>query len=196
MSYDIHLVNTAKVFSIAAHGAIGQKRKYTGEDYIVHPSAVVDILMRHIHGVTAPMLAAAWLHDVVEDTKITREMLELCFGLEVADLVSGLTNVATEYDGNREVRRLKNLEFLKLQNEEVQTIKIADMMHNTASIVEHDKAFAKIYLREKVDLINALTKAPKFFREMAMNQVEESLIVLENYRLEKALKNLEDRSDS
>lgn len=195
MSYDKRLIDEARVFATAAHGAVGQKRKYTKEDYIVHPAGVVDILKQHITTLTAPMIAAAWLHDVLEDTQVTYEAILLEFGEDVANIVLGLSNIATAYDGNRKVRMLKNLEFLKLQNEEVQTIKIADMMHNTASIVEHDKTFAIIYLREKVDLINALTKAPKFFRTIAMNQIEESLIILENYRVEKVLKNMEERNE-
>lgn len=191
-----NLIINARTFATAAHCAVGQKRKYTGEDYITHPLAVADILMQHVPDVTAPMIAAALLHDVVEDTEITYERIRFEFGLEIADLVKGLTNIDVPEDGNREVRRLKNLEFLKLQNAEVQTIKIADMMHNTASIVEHDKAFAKVYLREKADLINALTKAPIFFRVMAIAQIEKSLIVLEEYRLEKSLKKLEQINES
>ena len=57
------------MFATAAHAAIGQKRKYSGDDYIVHPARVASIVTRH--GGTDEMIAAAWLHDTVEDTDVS-----------------------------------------------------------------------------------------------------------------------------
>ena len=57
------------MFAIAAHKAVGQKRKYTGDDYIVHPAEVAHIVDQ-VPGSTDEMVAAAWLHDVVEDTGV------------------------------------------------------------------------------------------------------------------------------
>ena len=57
----------ARIYATAAHAAIGQVRKYTGERYIQHPCAVVNLVLSVPH--TEEMIAAAWLHDVVEDTE-------------------------------------------------------------------------------------------------------------------------------
>lgn len=67
----------ARVFATAAHGAVGQVRKYTGEPYINHPAEVVQIVRSVQH--TPDMIAAAWLHDVVEDTAVTLEDIEQHF---------------------------------------------------------------------------------------------------------------------
>lgn len=61
----------------AAHEGIGQVRKYTGEPYINHPAAVAELVSSVPH--TPEMLAAAWLHDTVEDTPITLLDIELNF---------------------------------------------------------------------------------------------------------------------
>ncbi|VDZ55823.1 bifunctional (p)ppGpp synthetase II/ guanosine-3',5'-bis pyrophosphate 3'-pyrophosphohydrolase [Serratia odorifera] len=60
------LVERARRYATKAHAAIDQRRKYTNAPYIVHPQAVVEIVRSVPH--TDEMLAAAWLHDTVEDT--------------------------------------------------------------------------------------------------------------------------------
>ena len=62
------IVDRARLFATAAHEAAGNVRKYTFEPYIVHPAEFVEILKGVPH--TDEMLAAAWLHDVVEDTEV------------------------------------------------------------------------------------------------------------------------------
>ena len=69
----IIMVVEAKMFATAAHAAIGQKRKYSGDDYIVHPQRVAAIVEKH--GGTDEMIAAAWLHDTVEDTDVTPDLI-------------------------------------------------------------------------------------------------------------------------
>jgi (p)ppGpp synthase/HD superfamily hydrolase len=100
-SATVKLELDAKLFAAAAHGAIGQKRKYTGEDYIVHPIAVAEIVRSVPH--TEVMIAAALLHDVVEDTPVT---LEERFGCEVRELVDWLTDKPEK--GNRKERKAKS----------------------------------------------------------------------------------------
>ena len=58
----------ARVFATAAHAAIDQRQKYTNEPYINHPAAIVEIVRSVPH--TEGMIAAVWMHDVVEDTKV------------------------------------------------------------------------------------------------------------------------------
>lgn len=74
-------IEKARLFAIAAHAAIGQVRKYTGEPYIVHPAETVGIVKEnHYRGISAKGVQALWLHDVVEDTKITIDEIRRAFG--------------------------------------------------------------------------------------------------------------------
>lgn len=169
------LVEKARVFATAAHSGIGQVRKYTDEPYIYHPLCVVTILKMSVLGVTSEMLAAAWLHDVVEDTQITQELITDEFGNQIGDYVYGLTNKSNKFDGNRVERKAIDALFLAQQCAEVQTIKYADLIHNTASIVRYDPKFAKVYLPEKLSLLKAMTLGDKNLRSRALKDTQTSL---------------------
>jgi (p)ppGpp synthase/HD superfamily hydrolase len=147
------IVTHAKMFANGAHAAIGQKRKYSGEDYIVHPAEVVDILISH--GIEKPeMLAGAMLHDVVEDTGVSLDLVHRVFGNVVAALVEGLTDVSKKEDGNRKTR--KAIDRLHTENASIEAriIKMADCISNTRDIVKHDICFAKVYLSEIEQLMD------------------------------------------
>lgn len=150
------IVSRARVFATAAHAAVGQKRKYTFEPYIVHPAEVASIVMSH--GGTDAMIAAAWLHDVVEDTGVTIETIHAEFGTEVAELVGWLTDVSRPEDGPRWFRKKMDREHSAAAPAEAQTIKLADLIANTRSIMAHDAAFAKVYLEEKRLLLTVMTR--------------------------------------
>ena len=141
------VVERARVFATAAHAAAGQVRKCTFEPYIVHPAEVVSIVRSVPH--TPEMLAAAWLHDVVEDTAVTMEVVRKEFGTEVADLVGWLTDVSRPEHGNRAKRKELDRLHTAAAPAEAQTIKLADLISNTRSIMAHDEKFAKTYLEEK-----------------------------------------------
>src|SRR5260370_30584399 len=85
---DVALVERAFAFSEHAHR--GQFRK-SGEPYITHPLAVASILSQW--RIDAQGLAAALLHDVMEDTSVTRTELQSTFGRPVADIVDGVSNL-------------------------------------------------------------------------------------------------------
>lgn len=149
------IVEKARVFATAAHHAVGQVRKYTGEPYINHPAEVVGILAGS-GGANPNMLAAAWLHDVVEDTGVSLEVIRAEFGACVATLVEGLTDVSRPEDGNRKVRKAIDRAHTAAQSPACKTIKLADLISNTRSIVERDPEFAKVYLAEKRELLEVL----------------------------------------
>jgi (p)ppGpp synthase/HD superfamily hydrolase len=165
------LMDKALVFATAAHAAVGQVRKYTGEPYIVHPIEVAGIVACVPY--TEAMICAALLHDVLEDTKVTEDLLRTEFGDTVTDLVVWLTKV--EVPGNRKARKKSELKRLAGAPAEVQTIKLADLLANTPSIVKHDPKFAKVYLKEKLDLIAVLTKGNAELKKRAYEQVWEGL---------------------
>ena len=151
------MVERARVFATAAHAAVGQVRKYTFEPYIVHPTEVAGMI-EALEGGTFEMIAAAWLHDVVEDTGVSIEDIRAEFGDEVADMVGWLTDVSKPEDGNRAVRKAIDREHTAAAPAEAQTVKLADLIANSRSIMAHDPAFAKTYLAEKRMLLAVLTR--------------------------------------
>lgn len=155
------------VFALVAHASANNVRKYTGEEYIVHPVAVVQILRTYgVHDEAT--IAAAYLHDTIEDAGITREQIAESFGEEVASIVMELTMPAKPEDGNRQARFLKNLEHLAKAGPKAQTIKLADILDNCRSIVTHDPKFAKVYLPEKLMQMGLLRQGnPGLYQKVA-----------------------------
>ena len=164
------IIAKARTFAIAAHSAIGQIRKYTGEPYIVHPVNVANIVMSVTH--TDEMLAAALLHDVVEDTQVTIELITREFGTEVATMVEMLTDVSTPVDGNRAARKAIDREHIGIASPQTKTIKLADLIDNSRSICEHDVGFAKVYILEKELLLQVLKEGDKFLWDTANDIVQ------------------------
>ena len=165
----MNLVERASVFATAAHAAVGQLRKYTGEPYIVHPAAVASIVATVPH--TNAMLAAAWLHDVVEDTKISIALLRREFGDEVANFVWWLTDQSKPEDGNRAKRKEIDRLHSAAAPAAAQTVKVADLIENTFSIEAHDSDFAVVFRKEKKLLLAVLTKADSVLLERAAQQL-------------------------
>lgn len=164
-----NIVERARLFATAAHAAVGQTRKYTGEPYVVHPIEVSQLVASV--GGTDAMVAAALLHDVLEDTDVTVDLLEAEFGSEVADLVLWLTDVSTPEDGNRSTRKALDRQHSAAAPAAAQTIKVADLISNTRTIVEFDPGFAKTYLEEKRLLLEVLTRADPVLLDQAKNQI-------------------------
>lgn len=151
------------MFADAAHQAVGQVRKYTNAPYIVHPIEVAEIVRTVKH--TDAMVCAAFLHDVLEDTKVTESELRTEFGDEITDLVVWLTDVSTKQDGKRHERKALDREHLSRAPAEAQTVKVADLISNSKTIVKFDPDFAEIYIAEKLALLDVLTKADTELRQ-------------------------------
>lgn len=166
------LVRKAQKFATRAHK--GQVRKYTGEPYIVHPIAVAETV--RIHGGSDEMVAAAMLHDTIEDTDVTYEDIHKEFGVTVAGLVRELTDTSRPSDGNRAARKGIDRRRLAKASADAQTIKLADLIDNTTSIVAHDPGFARIYLKEKAALLKVMTKGLAALRIMAFCQVTHEVL--------------------
>lgn len=150
------MLDLDKVLEFATLAHTGQKRKYTYDPYIVHPIAVSETVKKF--GGSPAQIAAALLHDTVEDCDVTIEDIKENFGTEVADLVYWLTDTSSPEDGNRAVRKAIDAERLGNAPVEAQFVKLADLIDNTGSIVEHDANFARTYLREKAILLTKMTK--------------------------------------
>jgi (p)ppGpp synthase/HD superfamily hydrolase len=131
-----------------------QQRKYTGEPYATHCESVARIVASYLPD--PEVTAAAVLHDVLEDTDVTAEEMRAVFGGRVTALVLEVTDVSRPGDGNREARKKLDREHVGKSSPEGATIKLADLIDNTSSIVQYDKGFARSYLCEKELLLEVL----------------------------------------
>lgn len=149
-----------------------QKRKYTGNPYADHLAEVAGIVATVADFSAMPpraMIATAWLHDCMEDQGVSFDQLCDEFGWNIAYGVRLLSDLET---GNRAERKAASRERLAASPAWVQTIKCADLISNTSSIVMHDPKFAVTYLAEKRALLEVLTKADPRLRAMALALAE------------------------
>jgi GTP pyrophosphokinase len=117
-----------RAFEVAARAHAGQKRK-SGDPYITHPVAVSAILAEL--GMTAPTLAAALLHDTVEDTTYTLDQLRQDFGAEIAMLVDGVTKLdKVVYGDAAQAETVRKMVVAMARDIRVLVIKLADRLHN------------------------------------------------------------------
>jgi guanosine-3',5'-bis(diphosphate) 3'-pyrophosphohydrolase len=120
-----------KAFDVAVEAHSKQRRK-TGEPYIFHPIAVAKIVAMEI-GLGATSIAAALLHDVVEDTKYTINDMEQLFGETIARIVNGLTKISRlnkEQDASIQAENFRKMLLTLNDDVRVILIKIADRLHN------------------------------------------------------------------
>ena len=120
-----------KAFNLSVEAHSNQRRK-TGEPYIFHPISVAKIVANEI-GLGATSIAAALLHDVVEDTKYTLDDIERLFGETVARIVSGLTKISSlKKDKDHSIQAENFRKMLLTLHDDVRVIliKVADRLHN------------------------------------------------------------------
>lgn len=165
------LIERSKAFAITAHEAVGHRRKYTDEPYSVHLAAVAGMVKEA--GGSAEMIAAAWLHDSVEDTATEISDLESEFGKDVASLVHQLTDVSQPEDGNRAARKALDRAHIAGASVDAKTIKLADLIDNSRSIEKHDPRFARVYMAEKRLLLEVLDEGDPGLLDVATAIVDQ-----------------------
>jgi guanosine-3',5'-bis(diphosphate) 3'-pyrophosphohydrolase len=131
--------------AFAAHAHRDQRRKYTEEPYVVHPRAV-----------------AALVATVTDDENMI-----------AAALVVELTDVSKPADGSRCVRKALDREHIARSSARAKTVKLADLIDNTVSIVAHDPDFARVYMREKQELMTVLVDGDPQLYARAMGLIED-----------------------
>lgn len=167
-------------FADRAHG--DQTRRYSADRYIVHPVRVMEICRQHTNDLA--ILAAAILHDVLEDTEVHKEemrdflqeIMERTQAERTLQFVVELTDVYVKKnypDWNRRKRKNKEADRLEKVSPEAQTIKYADIFDNSGEIASHDPDFALKYLDEADHLLSKMTKGNKKLRELALEKVKE-----------------------
>ena len=159
-----------------AHG--DQKRQFILTPYYLHPLEVAEIVATtDIHKVYSAdeqdiMIAGALLHDVLEDTNcIDRDIMFQLGDSRYANSVTAVVKMCTEVsrpeDGNRARRKWIDKEHYANGDRMGQTIKVADMISNSYSIMAHQPDFAVVYMREKAELLDALVLADGKLRNVA-----------------------------
>lgn len=133
-----------KAFDVAVNAHKDQRRK-SGEAYIFHPISVAKIVASEI-GLGATAIAAALMHDVVEDTDITVEDIEKRFNPKIAQLVDGLTKIAkvkTDQEISMQAENFRKMLLTLNDDVRVILIKLADRLHNMQtmeSMVDYKQA--------------------------------------------------------
>ena len=184
-----NVLERIRQYADEAHG--DQRRKYTPERYIVHPIRVMELCKEHEEDVH--ILAAALLHDVLEDTPVSEEelyhFLEENMGKTSAkktlDYVVELTDVYTKEDYphlNRRQRKEKEHKRLQKVSPQAQSIKYADITDNCIEIVRYDTAFAPLFLRECQHALDGLHKGNQALRKRAVEIVSAGLENLQPYK--------------
>ena len=140
----------AKAASYAQKWHGGQVRKYTNAPYFTHPAAVAE--RAKVYTSEPYIIAAAWLHDILEDTDRVFDDIVKEFGFDVAAVVSDLTDVYTSEAypmWNRAERKKREVERLSGICYQAKIVKLCDIADNAETIEKYDPGFAKIWLPEK-----------------------------------------------
>ncbi len=187
---DFSVVEQAYNFARAAHE--GQSRR-SGEPYIQHPLEVALIVVRDVHLVNREALAAALLHDVIEDTPCTKEHIEKEFGTRIAELVDGLTKLEKSQFGEhsgvgsgpevsaerqaemvKEHQQAENMRKMFLAMAEdlrVVFIKLADRLHNMRTLAAQPAHKHKRIANQTLDIFAPL--ANRFGMSAIKNELED-----------------------
>lgn len=169
------LILAAARFAAAVH--MGQRRAGTGRPYIEHPMRVAGMLTMRPDA-DESLVAAAWLHDVVEDRGVRLTVLSRDFGVEVAELVGAVTNEFTKArypDLNRAERKRREFARLAEASHDAQVLKLHDRLDNLreGGLMPD---FRRVYAAESVALADALCVADSRLaaavRETAEAEVE------------------------
>ena len=129
---DVDMDKVAEAFTLAYESHVGQKRK-SGEDYILHPVEVAEILadMR----MDTDTIVAGLLHDVVEDTLITLADIEYSFGEDVKKLVDGVTKLRNlPRTDSKKLENIRKMVVAMSEDIRVVIIKLADRLHNMRTL--------------------------------------------------------------
>lgn len=166
----------AMIFAREVHAT--QVRKYTGNPYTDHLAEVAGIVSTvAVETVTMgpTMIATAWLHDCIEDQEVSPAEIARRFGPEVQ---AGVLDLSDLEIGNRAQRKAASRARLSRAQWWVQTIKVADLISNTSSIVKHDPKFARVYLEEKRLLLDVLANADRQLVAIARQQLADAASVI------------------
>ena len=206
-SYDVELIEKAFNYCVDHH--LGQKR-LTNEEYYIHPYNVAKIIITL--GMDSQSIAAALLHDVVEDTDVEIDEIKRLFGDDVALLVDGVTKIGRLNISSKEQEQAESLRKMLIamgKDIRVIIIKLADRLHNMRTLgampeqKQRDKAletlevYAPIAHRLGIRPVKEELEdlAIKHLDPIAYNEIEQLLKVRKNQRVQ-ILEDIEKRIET
>lgn len=147
---DIDINKVSEAFTLASESHIGQKRK-SGEDYILHPVEVAEILVDM--KMDTDTIVAGILHDVVEDTLITLPDIEYTFGKDVRKLVDGVTKLRNlPKTDSKKIENIRKMVVAMSEDIRVVIIKLADRLHNMRTLNFMTPEKQQIKSKETLDI--------------------------------------------
>lgn len=176
--YRNSLVDRAKEFATKKHQ--GQKRQ-GGADYVIHPTRVADFVKQNKYSKRKPeLMAAAFLHDTLEDTSTTIEELRENFGDLVASLVGELTSDKAEILKQGKAKYL--ISKMKGMSNYALVLKLADRLDNVSDLHLANEKFRIKYSNETKQILNALSQDRKltYSQLRIINKIRKKLYKLEH----------------
>lgn len=171
---EVQVLGIAYILSSTAHEATGQLRKYSGEPYFNHPKAIALRMLADGYG--AQIVAAALLHDVVEDTDITEAFLRRHFDplgyTEVVDIVMQVTKPSEDMTEPRAIRKHRDHLHYASGDWRGQTLKCYDLNHNGQTLLADDPKFASVWFNEATQLLGMLDKAHQRIKDHVTAMVD------------------------
>lgn len=166
MKEDLILITKAAALAAKVHS--GQKRKYNGADYFTHPCRVAATVA--LYTSDPAIIAAAYLHDVLEDTETPeKEILKLdsLSGKYILFLVKSLTNPSKEMKGlpRAERKALDRKHLSEVDDDNVKLIKLIDRIDNLKEMVGAETDFKSLYASESFLLVKVLKGTHKILEK-------------------------------
>lgn len=173
----------------AARGHKGVERRYTGLPYIVHPEAVAEIVSQLTDD--PDVIAAAWLHDVVEDVEdVSFGDIHREFNHKIAEYVYEVTKISRPKDGNRAARVRLDEDHYARASKWGKVIKLADCIHNLPTMIR-DNPDPAFYVREKKSLLRVIRDGSPLLASIVdhiIDDYEKGLTVMDVYSSMKEIK--------
>ena len=203
-SYDRELITKAFDLCVKAHG---EQKRASGEPYFMHPLAVAKIIITL--GMDSESIAAAFLHDVVEDTEYTYDDIKNEFGESIAELVDGVTKLGKIPLDSKEAVQAENIRkmFIAMSHDiRVIIIKLADRLHNMRTIdavplqKQRDKSYETLEIFAPIAHRLGIRAVKEELEDLAImhldpvayHEIENSLTVRKAYR-ERFLSDIQER---
>jgi (p)ppGpp synthase/HD superfamily hydrolase len=176
-----------RAIAVATFAHHGQRRKYCDVPYITHPLRVMERVADYSegdygsthyhrlcsHSIHIDMICGAVLHDVLEDTHITKQQLDDLFCIYTVDYVVGMTNVSKQTGKPRAERKKMDRDRLAACSAYIQIIKMFDRLDNLDGLYEAPPGFARLFVQESRELIEAIGSADRHLAAIVLEKCED-----------------------
>jgi len=170
------LVDRAKYLAGIAHA--NQFRKDGITPYFVHPCRVANLVEKYVNH-TPEMVAAAYMHDVLEDTDVTSHTLQMLFHTNVVNLVLELTNPSKGLILPRKERKEIDRQHLFNISKEAKIIKLFDRLDNIQDLTGFSNSFTALYMKETLLMLDVIEDADKNFTNLIRRKTKTILQTVE-----------------